>query len=180
MTLKNYDNSLLIEKHEVVNHLNAHFTNIGPTLSEHHTAPWTYYGWASVSSITEFHISLCETKQLIDHIDTTKSSTITHISSTVLRDTFREIPHALKQLINTSLDATALSDSWKHATITPLFKSGDRCDVNNHRPISQLPLPAKLPERIVHKRIYAHLTNHGLLTDAQGGFRPFFYNNVNR
>ena len=37
--------------------------------------------------------------------------------------------------------------------MVPLYKGGDREDVGNERPVSLLPLPGKLLEKIVHNRI---------------------------
>lgn len=44
--------------------------------------------------------------------------------------------------------------------------------MNNHRPISLLPLPGKLLETLIHTRIYSHLEDQHLLTESQWGFRP--------
>ena len=44
--------------------------------------------------------------------------------------------------------------------------------MNNLRPISLLPIQSKLLEKIVHKRLLAHLHENELLDDKQGSFRP--------
>ena len=44
--------------------------------------------------------------------------------------------------------------------------------MNNLRPISLLPLPSKLIEKIVHNRLYSHCNDNNLLDKKQGGFRP--------
>ena len=61
--------------------------------------------------------------------------------------------------------------SWKIATVVPLFKGGLKSDVGNYRPISLLPLPGKILERIVHNRVSLFLENNELLCDEQYGFR---------
>ena len=42
----------------------------------------------------------------------------------------------------------------------PIFKSGDKSDVGNYRPISVLPIVSKIIERAVHDQLYmyAYLT----------------------
>ena len=42
---------------------------------------------------------------------------------------------------------------------------------NNYRPISILPAVSKILERVIHSQLYAHISNHGLLSPAQFGFR---------
>ena len=74
-------------------------------------------------------------------------------------------------MYNLSLSKCIFPDSWKIANIIPLQKPGDRSDVNNLRPISLLPLPGKMLERIVHTQLSTFLEANNLLSDKQGGFR---------
>ena len=62
-------------------------------------------------------------------------------------------------------------DAWKLATVIPLQKAGDPSDVSNLRPISVLPLPGKILERIAHPQISKHLEEANALSPRQGGFR---------
>ena len=55
--------------------------------------------------------------------------------------------------------------------MTPIFKSGERNDENNYRPISVLPLVSKVMERAVQVQFLAFLTVHDLLSVNQSGFR---------
>ena len=60
---------------------------------------------------------------------------------------------------------------WKIAKVTPLFKSGNKEECNNYRPISVLPLLSKILEKHVFLLFYKYLQQHRLLTDSQFGFR---------
>ena len=60
---------------------------------------------------------------------------------------------------------------WKLARVTPIFKDGCKCSVNNYRPISVLPVTLKVLERAVHDQLYSFLVSQGLLTQEQSGFR---------
>ena len=51
------------------------------------------------------------------------------------------------------------------------IQRGDRETVGNYRPISLLPLPGKLLEKVVHSRLSAFLDDNNFLTDQQGGFQ---------
>ena len=62
-------------------------------------------------------------------------------------------------------------DDWKCARVTPLFKQGERDDLNNYRPISVIPVIAKVFERIVYNQLYAYLTKHNVICKCQSGFR---------
>ena len=60
----------------------------------------------------------------------------------------------------------------KQARVCPIYKSGDRSECNNYRPISVLCGVSKIVERHVHDALYTYLTEHNLLFTAQSGFRP--------
>lgn len=52
------------------------------------------------------------------------------------------------------------------------IKGGSPSEVGNYRPISLLPLPGKMLEKIIHKKLLYYLESNRLLTEYQGGFRP--------
>ena len=63
-------------------------------------------------------------------------------------------------------------DEWKNARITPLFKkSGSRSDSSNYRPISIIPVVAKVFERIIYDQLYHYLNENNLINRQQSGFR---------
>ena len=47
-------------------------------------------------------------------------------------------------IINLSLTKNIIPQEWKNATVTPLFKEGDRTQACNYRPISILPAISKI------------------------------------
>ena len=71
-----------------------------------------------------------------------------------------------------SLEIASIPLEWKSANVTPIPKNGDDSVLNNYRPISVLPIVAKVMERIVFDQIYNFLQHHSLLTPLQSGFRP--------
>ena len=100
-----------------------------------------------------------------------KSSGIDLLSSRLCKDAFIVLSDQLVHLFNCSLDNGIFPDKWKVAKILPLFKGGDRENVNNYRPVSLLPLPGKLLEKIVHKQISSFWDKNEFLSKNQGGFR---------
>ncbi len=77
----------------------------------------------------------------------------------------------ITHIINLSIEMGIVPRDWKSATVTPLFKEGDRNEASNYRPISILPCISKILERTVHTQIYDHLRTYNLVSEAQFGFR---------
>ena len=61
----------------------------------------------------------------------------------------------------------------KKADIVPLYKSKDKQECSNYRPISLLITLSKLLEKIVYKRVYQFLEKTGQIFPSQYGFRTF-------
>ena len=57
------------------------------------------------------------------------------------------------------------------AAIVPVYKSGERSNPINYRPISLTPILRKILERIVRKLVLQFLTDNNILTSTQYGFR---------
>ena len=63
-------------------------------------------------------------------------------------------------------------DPWKLENVTPVHKKDDKQLTKNYRPISLLPICAKLLERILFNNMYNYLISNNLITSNQSGFKP--------
>ena len=57
------------------------------------------------------------------------------------------------------------------AKVIPIFKSGDKSQFNNYRPISVLSQFSKIFENLFYERLKTYIDKHVLLSDNQYGFR---------
>jgi len=57
------------------------------------------------------------------------------------------------------------------AIIKPLYKKGDKFDISNYRPISLLPIFAKIFEKAMYSRLNQHLQSNYILAPEQYAFR---------
>ncbi|XP_078139509.1 uncharacterized protein LOC144539314 [Centroberyx gerrardi] len=80
---------------------------------------------------------------------------------------------SLLNIINTSLSSGIVPSSFKSAIIKPLLKKSnlDPDDLNNFRPISNLPFLSKVLERIVSTQLTDYLSCNSLFEPFQSGFR---------
>ncbi len=74
-------------------------------------------------------------------------------------------------IVNLSFRNRKFPGTWKLSKVTALHKGGSTDNCNNYRPISILPTVSKVLERLVHQQCSSYLTLHGLLSEAQSGFR---------
>ena len=67
----------------------------------------------------------------------------------ILIDALSSIPTVVAYLMNQSLKTGIFPKDWALAIVTPIPKVGELSNVKNWRPISILPLPGKILEKIV-------------------------------
>lgn len=89
-----------------------------------------------------------------------------------IKDSLYVTAFYLTCIINTSIVTGIFPNSWKHALVVPLYKSGDSDDMNNYRPISLLPIVSKILEKIVAGQLVEFLESNKLMSNTQHGFRP--------
>ena len=154
--------------------MNSYFSSIGPTLARNHSATWAYFGEKEESEIDNFQTDPEEVILLCREIESLKSSGMDEISSRLCKDAFLVLADQLTYLFNCSLRLGIFPKEWKSAKVVPLFKGGNKEAVENYRPVSLLPLPGKILEKIVHKRITEFFYHTQFLTPNQGGFRKGF------
>ncbi len=94
------------------------------------------------------------------------------ISLKFIKDALYVLPFYITCIVNTSIVTGIVPNTWKHALVLPLFKSGGASDFNKIRPISLLPIISKILEKIVANQLTHFLETKKLLSNCQHGFPP--------
>ena len=89
---------------------------------------------------------------------------IIKISSTILSP-------IITKIFNICISQGIFPDKLKLSQITPIYKSGDKCRINNHRPITILSPFSKLFEYHLNSQLTKFLNNNNILNQFQYGFR---------
>ena len=76
----------------------------------------------------------------------------------------------ITNFINSSFLTCEFPNSLKRATVTPIYKAGDKNDLINYRPISILPCFSKIIEKILSKRMFKFLNFTNFFSSNQFGF----------
>ena len=164
-----------INETNCADYINQFFAGIGETLANDLNTPLPV-----LDNSDEFHhghdllsqlFTIDEINKVVQKINTKKASSVKDVRSSVLKDAFLAIPEKLLILFNSSILHQIFPSAWKNATITPIPKKGDSSSVNNLRPISLLPLPGKLLERLICNRLQCYMDDNNILSDNQHGFR---------
>ena len=108
--------------------------------------------------------------RVIREINTSKSSGLENISSSVVKEAFGILVPEITHMYNLSIKSTKFPEAWKKALVVPKPKQGNLTKVQNFRPISLLPLPGKILEKLVHKQPVNHLESDKLLIEEPHGF----------
>ena len=74
-------------------------------------------------------------------------------------------------MFNTIISLEYVPEKWCIGTIVPIFKSGDKGEVNNYRGITLLSIVCKLFTKIMNSRLNDWAENEYILTESQFGFR---------
>ena len=77
----------------------------------------------------------------------------------------------ISAIFNNLVSSGLYPNVLKIACVTSLFKSGDKFNVNNYRPISSLPLLNIIFEKLLHKRMNSFLEANDIFSPCQYGFR---------
>ena len=94
-----------------------------------------------------------------------------NISSKLLKTIIPTIQSPLIHLFNLSCKTGYIPTELKTAKVVPIYKSDEKADFTNYRPISLLPSISKLLEKIVADQMFKFLYKNNILYQHQYGFR---------
>ena len=100
--------------------------------------------------------------RILSTLDGSKAVGIDGISPLFLRHCAVALTPPLTRLFNLSLSSHSLPLEWRTRLVKPIFKSGDKCNVVNYRPISLLPAVSKVLERIMYNNVIDYVCQHKL------------------
>ena len=89
---------------------------------------------------------------------------IIQLSAPVMTDT-------LTYIYNLCIDKHYFSKAFKQAKVIQIYKSGDRKDPSNYRPILSLTVISEPLEKHINSHLLSHLRTNDLLHPNQSGFR---------
>ena len=149
---------------------NKYFANCIPPPPSISSSP---VGLEALEQSFSFHrVEPEEVQRILRGLKVNKATGPDGLSNRLLKLAAPAIAKSLATIYNASLENGVVPGEWKAVNVSPIFKSGDKTSLNNYRPISILPVVAKVFEKLVHQQLHAYLRKHKILHQAQSGFRP--------
>ena len=175
----NLKGTFITESSDLSNAFNDHFSSIGSTLAndiplsddnDHCHREYV----KGINNRFEFHpTDSGQVLKLLNKLNKSKGSGLDKLSSRLIRECADLISPYISTIFNCCLTTGIFPDDWKLAKVTPIFKQGDRSDMNNYRPISVISAIAKVFERIIYNQLSSYLSENNILSQYQSGFRSF-------
>lgn len=109
--------------------------------------------------------------KLLSSLDCKKSGGSDKIEPIFVKVSADIIAEPIASIFNLSLFTNIIPPSWKSAMVMPLLIGGNPSDLNNYRPVSKLPVLAKVFESMVNDQMKEYLLSHNILNAFQSEFR---------
>jgi hypothetical protein len=117
------------------------------------------------------HITSDEVFASLRALNTTKSPGPDLHHPALLKNCASALSSPLSIIFNKCLVEGSFPRQWKCATVIPIHKGGSTTTPSNYRPISLLPIIAKVFEKFLHHYLTDWLNQHYPLNSVQHGFR---------
>lgn len=160
----------------IANNFADFFSNVGETMaSKIETCDQTTILEEPTSGVVNsLYLRPTDRNEIIRVISTLKSFKspgYDGITNDLLKDIAIYIADPLSHIINKSFLRGTFPNILKITIVKPIFKSGDKLNVTNYRPISLITGLAKIFEKVIKVRITQFINKYNLLSDNQFGFR---------
>ena len=116
------------------------------------------------------YFSELDVYKLLRKLNVNKAAGPDHIHGKVLKFIARGVAKPLSIIFNRCFHEGKIPKLWKIGSIVPVFKKGDKSNVENYRPISLTCLPMKIFEYCIRDLLMSKCSNY--IDPRQHGFLP--------
>ena len=122
------------------------------------------------NSIKSISFTCLKISKVTNKLKVSKGHGADGISSFLYKYGGPDIQLLLLKLFTLSMESGSYPDRWKTAYIIPRYKSGDKTDMNNYRPINITPVISRIMEKIISDELSNYLLTEQFIDDSQHGF----------
>ena len=170
-----YENNEISDEQQISDICNHHFVSIGDKLSRNIaqtqlSAKEILRSFNALPSKPKFTFKLVTPVQVYDILKkllNSKATGIHEIPNKILKACSDKISPHLSQIFNISLTTKCYPDSLKFAKVAPVYKGGDKDNLDNYRPTSVLPTVARVFEKLIYEQMIKYFESNDLLCKKQ-------------
>ena len=170
-----YNNNTMNTPLEISDAFNDYFFNIAPELANKlpstHTSHNSYLRGDYPNSMVMPIIVNSDTVNAITSLKNKKGH-INEIAVSLIKENKEILAKPLTMLFNQSINTGIFPDRFKLGKLIPIYKTGNKTDLSNYRPITILPIFSKVFEALMKKHLLIFLNKMKILNNKQFGFRP--------
>ena len=167
--LRDGDGNFKVGDLEKCNILNKHFSNCFNG-GDYRIMPQVEVGEDGVK-MPDIYLDEAQIRNKLAKLVGTKAGGVDGLPSRFLQETAGTICTPLYIIFNKSLATSRVPEDWKKSNVTAIFKSGEKTDPNNYRPVSLTCIVCKIFETILKERIVEFLDKNNIICTTQHGFR---------
>lgn len=162
---------------ESINYVNDYFANIGRKLAEDVLKDKPGNGFIedppdrAASSFVLFDTDAKEVREVVMGLRSDSAPGWDGIPTKFLKLAVTDVAPVVSHLANLCFNTGIFPALLKQSIVTPVYKSGERVDANNYRPISVISAISKVVEKLINKRLISYLNKFNILSENQFGFR---------
>ena len=144
---------------------NHHFSEVGTKLANNlpPSSVFAVNDYLTKRVFPTIFLEPVASANIINDLKTNKAGGYDMISCYFIKLSSSILIPILVSLINASFSLGIFPDDLKVSKVIPLFKKGDRLDINNYRPISLLTCFSKIFEKAIFTRLSNFLDKHSYL-----------------
>ena len=171
--------SLVYDTREIANTFNEYFVNISQDLlvnKEHSSIASNekrklLFESSTINTAFFDPTNPMEILNIVRCLKNSSSKDYDGISSVFIKSIIYFIIDVFVYVCNFCIRQSYFPSELKTAIVIPLFKKGDKTDLNCYRPISLLSTISKIFEKMLKCRIVSFIQKNNILSDKQFGFR---------
>ena len=167
----------IVSKQSIADGFNNFFVDVGSnldkkiTVADNAASIYDFMGQQCPNSMFINPVSEDEVVNIIKSCKHKHSKDCDDINMYVLSKVTDQIVKPLVHIFNLSFSSGIFPSEMKTAKVIPVFKSGNRSDFSNYRPISLLSQFSKILEKLFNLRLEQFLISNEILSNCQYGFR---------
>jgi hypothetical protein len=116
------------------------------------------------------HFSLVDVKQAIEGLSNSKARDVLNFSNHILKIHAADLAPIMMKIFNECASKGIFPEILKYSVVKPLFKSGNKTQLGNYRPITIVSPFSKVFEKLILSQFLPFLEENSLISELQFGF----------